>query len=121
MCHLILIALPVLALASFWFLPPALAIPTSIALIAAALLFYGYLVKVAQRPVLTGIEAMQHALGRVLSIDGGSAAIRVNSELWLARTVDGLREGDKVEVIGIDGLQLRVRRITPGNLEERNR
>lgn len=121
MCHLILIALPVLALASFWLLPWTLAVPTSVALIAAALLFYGYLTKVAHRPAMTGVEALQHALGRVRSVQGDIASIWVNSELWSARMVEGLHEGDKVEVVGVDGLQLRVRRVTVDNPGERNR
>lgn len=118
MCHLILIGLPLLALASFWLLPWTLAVPTAIALIVAALLFYGYLVKVARRPVVTGIEALQHARGRVRSVQGNVASIWVNSELWSARIAEGLREGDKVEVVGVDGLQLRVRKIAPDIAEE---
>jgi membrane protein implicated in regulation of membrane protease activity len=112
MCHLVLIGLPLLALASFWVLPWTLAVPASIALVAAALLFYGYLVKAAHRPVMTGIEALQHALGRVRSVQGNIASIWVNSELWSARIVEGLRQGDKVEVVGVDGLLLRVRKLT---------
>lgn len=121
MCHLILIGLPVLALASFWLLPWTLAVPTSVALVVAALLFYGYLVKVARRPVMTGIEALHHALGHVRSVQGDMASIWVNSELWSARLIEGLHEGDKVQVVGVDGLQLRIRKITPDNPGERNR
>ncbi len=61
---------------------------------------------------MTGIEALQHALGRVRSVQGNVASIWVNSEPWSARIVEGLRQGDKVEVVGVDGLLLRVRKLT---------
>ena len=95
--------------------------PTSIALAVAALLFYAYLVKVLRRPVITGIEALQHALGRVRSVQGDTASVWVNSELWSARAVEGLHEGDKVEVVGVDGLQLRVRKIARSAVEQPKR
>jgi len=114
MCHLILVGLPLLALSAFWFLPLALALPTFVVLIAATFLFYAYLMKVARRPVMTGLEAMQHALGRVRSVQDGSVTIWVNSELWSARASEALHEGDRVQVVGVDGLQLRVRRLTHG-------
>lgn len=120
MCHLILVGLPLLALASFWLLPWTLAVPTSIALVAATLLFYGYLVKLAHRPVTTGIEAIVHALGRVRSVHGDIASVWVNSELWSARMVEGLHEGDKVEVVGVDGLQLRVRKVARSLVKQSN-
>lgn len=111
MCHLILVGLPLLALSSFWFLPLALALPTFVVLIAGTFLFYAYLVKAARRPVMTGLEAMQHACGRVRSVQDGVATIWVNSELWSARGGEGLAIGDRVQVVGIDGLQLRVRKL----------
>ncbi len=120
MCHLLLVGLPLLAMSTFWFLPLTLAVPTSIALIVAAVLFYAYLVKGMRRPVMTGLEAMQHALGRVRSVQGETAAIWVNSELWSAQAGEELHEGDQVEVAGVDGLRLRVRKVIPGTNKERN-
>jgi len=120
MCHLILVGLPLLALSAFWFMPFALALPTFILLIAATFLFYAYLVKAARRPVITGLEAMQHALGRVRSVQGESAAIWVNSELWSAQAGEELHEGDQVEVVAVDGLRLRVRRLAHGANKARN-
>lgn len=114
MCHLILIGLPLLALSAFWFLPLPLAVPTFVVLIGATILFYAYLVKGARRPVMTGIEAMLHALGRVRGVHDGIVSVWVNSELWSARATEDLREGDKVEVVGVDGLELRVRKFLPG-------
>jgi len=117
MCHVILIGLPLLALSAFWFLPLALALPTFVALIAATFLFYAYLVKAARQPVMTGLEGMAHALGRVRSLQGDVAAVWVNSELWLAQAGEELHEGDQVQVVGVEGLRLRVRKVIPGTKE----
>jgi len=110
MCHLILVGLPLLALSAFWFLPWPIALPTFVALIGATFAFYAYLVKGARRPVMTGIEAMHNALGRVRSVQDGAVTIWVNSELWSARSPEPLHEGDRVQVTGVDGLVLRVRK-----------
>ena len=118
MCHVILIGLPLLALSAFWFLPLALALPTFVVLIAATILFYAYLLKAARRPVMTGLEAMAHALGRVRSLQGDVAAVWVNSELWLAQAGEELHEGDQVQVVGVEGLRLRVRKVNSGAKEE---
>ena len=114
MCHLILIGLPLLALSAFWFLPLPLAVPVFGVLIAVTGLLYAYLMKGARRPVMTGIEAMLNALGRVRGVHDGIVSVWVNSELWSAWAADELREGDQVKVVGVDGLRLRVRKIVPG-------
>ncbi len=121
MCHVILFGLPLLALASWWVLPWTLAVPTSIALVAAALVFYGFLLKVARRPAMIGVEALLHLLGQVRSVQGNVAWIWVNSELWSAEMVDGQREGDKVEVVAAQGLKLRVRKLFPEAAAQPNR
>lgn len=111
MCHLLLVGLQLLALSAFWFLPWPVALPTFAVLIAATLALYAYLVKGARRPVMTGIEGMRNALGRVRSVQDGAVTIWVNSELWSARSREELHEGDRVQVTGVDGLVLRVRRV----------
>ena len=120
MCHLILIGLPLLALSAFWFLPLPLAVPTFVVLIGATALFYAYLMKGARRPAMTGIEAMLNALGRVRGVRDGIVSVWVNSELWSASAAEELREGDRVKVVGVDGLQLRVRKLALDNLEKPN-
>ena len=114
MCHVILIGLPLLAVAAFWFLPLPLAVPSFVMLMGATILFYAYLVKNARRPAMTGIEAMLDALGRVRGVHDGIVSVWVNSELWSAWAAETLYEGDRVKVIGVDGLRLRVRKILPG-------
>jgi membrane-bound serine protease (ClpP class) len=117
MCHVILIGLPLLALSAFWFLPLPLAVPTFAVLVGATILFYAYLVKITRRPAMTGIEAMLNARGCVRGVHDGIVSVWVNSELWLASAAEALREGDRVEVTGVDGLRLRVRKILLGAAE----
>ena len=120
MCHLILIGLPLLALSAFWFLPLPLAVPTFVVLIGATALFYAYLMKGARQPAMNGIEAMLNALGRVRGVHEGIVSVWVNSELWTASAAEELHEGDRVKVVGVEGLQLRVRKLSLDNLETPN-
>lgn len=114
MCHLILVGLPLLALSAFWFLPFAVALPTFAVLIGITLALYSFLIKSARRQVMTGLEAMRHALGLVRGVNGEIAAVWINSELWSATSGEPLHEGDRVEVVGMEGLQLHVRKFVPG-------
>ena len=119
MCHVILIGLPLLALSAFWFLPLPLAVPTSAVLAGATFLFYAYLMKVARRPAMTGIEAMLNARGRVWGVHDGVVSVWVNGELWSAWAAEQLHEGDRVKVIGVEGLRLRVRKVLSGTPDAR--
>lgn len=68
------------------------------------------------RPVKSGSEEMTGLIGTVLEdTDGAAAAVHVHGENWSARCDHPLMRGQKVKVIGIDGLVLRV---TPENDEE---
>lgn len=114
MCHLVLIGLPLAALSVFWFLPLPVALPTFLVIAAANAAFYWYLYKGNNRPVLTGAEEMQCAIGKVLGANGRSADVWVHSELWSAQYDGELSEGDLVQVVGMDGLRLRVRKVSRG-------
>ena len=116
MCHLVLIGLPLAALSVFWFLPLPVALPTFLAIGAATAAFYWYLYQGNSRPVLTGAEEMQRAVGKVLGVSGRLADVWVRSELWSAWYEGELREGDLVQVVGREGLRLRVRELDFGRL-----
>jgi len=111
MCHLVLIGLPLAGLSVFWFLPLPVALPVYLLIAAATAAFYWYLYKGNSSPVLTGVEEMQRAVGTVLSTNGSLVHVRVRSELWSAEYEGELREGDRVRVVGMDGLRLKVRKI----------
>jgi len=113
MCNLVLL-LPLFGLAVFWSWPPAVAVPVYLAVLVVSAGVY-YLALVAMRlPVRTGREALSGARGKVVSVASGELRVRVRSEVWRARASDKLSLGDPVEVQGIDGLTLKVKRIAEG-------
>jgi membrane-bound serine protease (ClpP class) len=82
--------------------------------IGTVVLLMGWLVVRAQRlQPASGVEGMVGEVGRVRRVvgDSGRAKVFVHGENWDA-VVDGeAREGDQVEVIAVDGLTVRVRRV----------
>ena len=109
-----LIGLPLAALSVFWFLPLPVALPAFLAIGAATAAFYWYLYQGNSRPVLTGAEEMQRAIGKVIGVNGRLADVRVHSELWSAQYEGELREGDLVQIVAMDGLRLKVRKVAIG-------
>lgn len=116
MCHVILL-LPLLGLAVFWVWPLSIALPVYAVVAALSAWSYWYVLKAVQRPVMTGMEEMGGALGRVLEVGDHDARVRVHSEVWSAESDDALRPGDWVEVTKVSGLRLTVRRLERQLLE----
>lgn len=98
----------------FWFLPLSVALPAYLVIAAVTAAFYWYLYKCNSRPAMTGAEEMQRAIGRVLSANGRLTSVWIHSEIWSANCEGELREGDRVQVVGMEGLRLRVRKLTGG-------
>jgi membrane-bound serine protease (ClpP class) len=64
-----------------------------------------------RRPVLMGAHVLIGKTGVAVSDLSPQGEVRVRSETWSAVAVDDpLRTGETIEVVGIDGLRLRVRR-----------
>lgn len=108
MCHIILL-MPVLAIPLFWFLPLFVAVPVYGVILVASGWVYYLAIRVMRRPVGTGIEALMHSTGEVVDKEGDLFHVRVQSEIWNAESMDKLRPGDRIEVIGVKGLRLKVR------------
>jgi membrane-bound serine protease (ClpP class) len=66
-----------------------------------------------RRPVVTGSEALIGAEGGTVSWQGGEGRVRVKGEIWLARSEASLAAGNRVKIVGRDGLVLRVKGIRP--------
>jgi membrane protein implicated in regulation of membrane protease activity len=115
MCHLILL-LPVLALPLFWLAPLSIAVPAYAAVLILSGGIYFLAVRAMHRPVQIGVEALLHSRGEVLAKADGLFRVRVHSEVWNAESKDDLDPGDSVEVIAVDDLRLRVRRIGTSGL-----
>jgi membrane-bound serine protease (ClpP class) len=66
-----------------------------------------------KRPVVTGSEALIGAEGETVSWQGSEGRVRVNGEIWLARSDASLAAGNRVKIVGRDGLVLRVEDARP--------
>ncbi|MDX2169424.1 MAG: nodulation protein NfeD [Deltaproteobacteria bacterium] len=77
-------------------------------------LVVGWLVfKTQRQPSRGGAEGMLGEIGEVRRSDaGGRIKVFVRGEIWDADSVDALAVGDAIEVIGVDGLRVHVRRRT---------
>jgi membrane protein implicated in regulation of membrane protease activity len=116
MCHLILL-LPLLALPLCWLVPLSIAVPVYAAVLVISGGSYFLAIRAVHRPVQIGVQALLHSRGEVLGRDGELFRVRVHSEVWSAESQDTLRPGDRVEVLAVDGLRLRVRRISENGSE----
>jgi membrane-bound serine protease (ClpP class) len=107
MCHIALL-LPLLALPVLWMWPLAVSVPVyaAVAIVSAAV--YWYAILAMRRPVETGAEAMIGAIGKIAESDGARLVVRIGGELWNARSLVALHEGDRVEVVAVKRLVLMV-------------
>jgi membrane-bound serine protease (ClpP class) len=82
----------------------------TLALTSAALVFATVFLalKARRRPVVTGHEDMIGASGEVLEGFEGQGWARVHGENWRVMSAAPLQRGQKVRVVSIDGLTLRV-------------
>ena len=81
--------------------------------VATALLFatgIGLAVRTMRQPPTTGREGMMGLRGRARTPLDPEGTVEVRGELWRARASESIEEGAPVEVIGAEGLVLRVRR-----------
>ena len=110
MAHLTLL-LPLVGLGVFWLLPLPLAVPASLAILLVSGTVYVLALRAMHGAVRTGAEGMAHKAGRVIDADGTCGRVEVEGEIWNAVADEPLRQGERVEVVGLgDGLTLRVRR-----------
>ena len=86
--------------------------PLALVLAGAALALAWKLSRSQRRASPTGAGALVGATGMALSElgpDGGS--VRVGSERWRARADAQIQKSSRVEIVGVEGLELRVRRL----------
>lgn len=110
MCHLILM-LPLLALPIFWLMPLSTALPVYSVVVLLASVIYLLAIRAMRRPVETGYEEILKSTGQVIDIQENITHVRVHSEIWNAISSDKLCEGDRIKVVSMDGLTLKVQRI----------
>lgn len=81
--------------------------------VAAALIIAGTLwltLQSRRRPVVTGAEELQKSSGEALAdfSPAGEGSIRLHGEIWHAHSTQPVRAGDRVKVVGREGLKLLV-------------
>jgi membrane-bound serine protease (ClpP class) len=79
------------------------------------LFIVGAAIKARQRPVVSGEEEMLHMAGEVIEDFDGKGRIRIHGEVWLAEAATPLSRGDKVKVVAVDGLVLKVQPLVKEN------
>ncbi len=86
-----------------------------VAAVSAAFFFavVAMALKARKRQVVSGQEEMVGALGEALESFKGAGRVRVHSEEWQARSDKQIKRGQKVKVIGIEGLILTVEPYNP--------
>jgi membrane protein implicated in regulation of membrane protease activity len=108
-CHVVLL-LPVLGLALFWVWPFWVAAPAYGVILLVSALTYRAVVTAMQGRVVTGREGLLHQVGEVTSASDDGWLVHVHGELWRATSPDVLKTMDLVEVTGVQGLTLQVRK-----------
>ena len=76
---------------------------------ALVVVVLGFALRSRGRPVVTGGEALIGADGEAVSWRHGEGRVRVQGEIWLARSDAPLAAGSRVKVVARDGLVLRVK------------
>ncbi|MBI4762045.1 MAG: NfeD family protein [Chloroflexota bacterium] len=85
--------------------------------VAIGLMFLAVLMfalRALRRPVSAGVEAYIGKTGTVVGWDEAGGQVQLQSELWSAEKAeasDKIRKGDRVEVVEVKGLRLKVRKI----------
>jgi membrane-bound serine protease (ClpP class) len=78
----------------------------------AALVVFG-VGRSMRRKQTAGVEEMVGLVGRAQSPLAPEGSVFVRGEYWTARSDEPIRAGERVEVVAVEGLRLRVRRAAP--------
>ncbi len=74
----------------------------------------GFGIRALRAPIRSGRETLVGKIGYARSDINLTGQVQVEAELWTAEAAEGsekIRQGDKVEVVQVEGLRLRVRKI----------
>jgi membrane-bound serine protease (ClpP class) len=83
--------------------------------LSAYMLIVGYLVlRTQKKKAMVGLEGMVGEIGEVKVALNPNGKIFVHGEYWSAEAEDQVAVGEKVRVVGFDGMCLKVDRLSPG-------
>ena len=75
----------------------------------------GFALRAQKRPVITGQEGMRGQTGIARTDINPTGQVQAGAELWTAELAEGqskIRAGEKVEVVKVEGLKLKVKKIS---------
>ena len=108
---IVVMALPILGLVLFYFLPFRMAFPIYLFLLfISGLMYYGmFTVMGRKRSVRTGFEEMIGEEALVVEDINPEGTVRIDDELWTATAWGGtFLKGERVRICGHEGLTLLV-------------
>lgn len=82
------------------------------------ILVVGLAMKARHRPVVSGMEQLVGGIAVALEDFDGQGSVRIQSETWNAVSDQPVQRQQRLEVIGIDGLVLRVRPVSSTHEED---
>jgi membrane-bound serine protease (ClpP class) len=93
--------------------------PTLVILVAAVIgisfaIIVGFALRAQKRPVITGQEGMRGQTGIARTDIDPTGQVQSGAELWTAELAEGqdrIRQGEKVEVVKVEGLKVKVRKM----------
>lgn len=109
MCHIVLV-LPFISLILFLLLPFGQALTLYVLILFLCAILYWLIWRDIRRPTTTGVEGMMGAVGQVIQNGKRSHKVFVRGEIWDAHCDETLIVGESVEVVGLNRMELAVRR-----------
>ena len=92
-------------------IPLPVVIPVALALGALVFIIHKAVIPTFHKKRLTGSEGMVGLKGEVTQSLTPIGTVRVGSEYWKAKSVaDNIAVGEEVEILGLEGLTLKVKR-----------
>ena len=104
----VLMAMPLLALVLFLFLPWPIALALYIPTVAISMFAYWKVLQAIFQPPVTGVRAMLGDRAEVVDLNGVQLEVRYHGEIWHAVSAQPLQPGQQVIIEDIKGLTLRV-------------
>jgi membrane protein implicated in regulation of membrane protease activity len=115
---LLLMLIPIAAIPVFFFLPLDVSIPIYLFCLLLSGSMFWLMRRSMRQPAVTGAEGLigkdAEVVPSVNSSDRASYMVRVEGELWTARSRDALKPGETVVIIGFEKNKLTVKRKVNG-------
>jgi len=78
----------------------------------------GFAIKAQKRKAVTGSESMLDLLGEAKTNISPSGQVLINGEIWRAESTQKIKAGELIQVIGVNGLVLQIKRSSPKAKQE---